>query len=230
MDGALWNTSVYGGSLSIVLILTWPFLALSAREFTKSYFGFWVAIAFIWVSSLPSILLLFISPPPSFSCSLLRDTLLLSSPSSIPSGRCDRTSMMFWWEERDTFLVQPSPPVSLPLFSHLPPFPPSSLFPHSSTPISLTVLSSIRSTHNSSFDARSAQVLCARGNGVEGCVLLPRQAGGRGQACPRPLLTMLLQADAEQGQPQEINMVNMQPVPAPAQPMGTGETIMSGQA
>ena len=138
MDRALWNTSVYGGSLSIVLILIWPILALPAREFTKSYFGFWVAIAFIWVSSLPSILLLFISPPPSFSCSLLRDTLLLSSPSSIPSGRCDRTFMMFWWEASDMFQVQSLVLLSssrlLPSSPRPPPLPPlsSSSFLYSS--------------------------------------------------------------------------------------------------
>ena len=38
----------FGGGLSIVLIILWPLLALPQETFSKSYWGWWVAIAFIW--------------------------------------------------------------------------------------------------------------------------------------------------------------------------------------
>jgi hypothetical protein len=38
----------FGGGLSLILIIIWPLLALPQEVFTKSYWGWWVAIAFIW--------------------------------------------------------------------------------------------------------------------------------------------------------------------------------------
>jgi Na+/proline symporter len=38
----------FGGGLSFVLIVLWPLLALPEVNFSKSHWGFWVAIAFIW--------------------------------------------------------------------------------------------------------------------------------------------------------------------------------------
>jgi len=38
----------FGGGLSFVLIIVWPLLSLPQTTFTKSYWGWWVAIAFIW--------------------------------------------------------------------------------------------------------------------------------------------------------------------------------------
>ena len=34
--------------MTLIMIFLWPALALPADTFTKSYFGWWVAIAFIW--------------------------------------------------------------------------------------------------------------------------------------------------------------------------------------
>jgi len=34
--------------MTFVLIIAWPLLALPADPFSRSYFGWWVAIAFIW--------------------------------------------------------------------------------------------------------------------------------------------------------------------------------------
>jgi hypothetical protein len=39
---------MFGGGLSLVLIIIWPLLTLPQGTFTKSYWGWWVAIAFIW--------------------------------------------------------------------------------------------------------------------------------------------------------------------------------------
>jgi hypothetical protein len=48
MDIAYKWTVRTGSLMTFVLILAWPLLALPQYTFTKSYFGFWVAIAFIW--------------------------------------------------------------------------------------------------------------------------------------------------------------------------------------
>eukprot|EP00960_Hanusia_phi_P044496 756670-Hanusia_phi.AAC.12 len=48
MDNAYYWVTRGGALLSIVLILIWPLLALPENPFSKSYFGWWVAIAFIW--------------------------------------------------------------------------------------------------------------------------------------------------------------------------------------
>jgi hypothetical protein len=48
MDIAYKWTVRTGSLMTFVLIFAWPLLALPQYTFTKSYFGFWVAIAFIW--------------------------------------------------------------------------------------------------------------------------------------------------------------------------------------
>jgi len=48
MTVALRWTYITGGILSFVLIIAWPLLTLPQYNFTKSYWGWWVAIAFIW--------------------------------------------------------------------------------------------------------------------------------------------------------------------------------------
>jgi len=41
--------TLYGAAImSLVLLILWPALSLPAATFSKSYFGFWVALAFIW--------------------------------------------------------------------------------------------------------------------------------------------------------------------------------------
>jgi len=41
--------TLYGAAImSFVLLILWPALSLPAGTFSKSYFGFWVALAFIW--------------------------------------------------------------------------------------------------------------------------------------------------------------------------------------
>ncbi len=37
-----------GGTLTIVLLILWPVLALPAKVFSEGYFTFWVIIAMIW--------------------------------------------------------------------------------------------------------------------------------------------------------------------------------------
>ena len=48
MDKAYWYTTVGAAVMSIVLVVLWPALALPADPFSKSYFTWWVTIAFIW--------------------------------------------------------------------------------------------------------------------------------------------------------------------------------------
>jgi len=48
LDKVLAFSYRFGGGLSFVLIIIWPLLALCQPVFTKSYWGWWVAIAFIW--------------------------------------------------------------------------------------------------------------------------------------------------------------------------------------
>merc|ERR1711966_96615 len=48
MDIAYTWTVRTGSLMTFVLIVAWPLLALPQYSFSKSYFGFWVAIAFIW--------------------------------------------------------------------------------------------------------------------------------------------------------------------------------------
>jgi SSS family transporter len=48
MDIAYTWTVRTGSLMTFVLIIAWPLLALPQYTFSKSYFGFWVAIAFIW--------------------------------------------------------------------------------------------------------------------------------------------------------------------------------------
>ena len=48
LDQAYVRTIWFAAILMFVLILLWPALSLPAGTFTRSYFGFWVAIAFIW--------------------------------------------------------------------------------------------------------------------------------------------------------------------------------------
>lgn len=48
MDIAYKWTVRTGSLMTFVLIVAWPLLALPQYTFSKSYFGFWVAIAFIW--------------------------------------------------------------------------------------------------------------------------------------------------------------------------------------
>jgi SSS family transporter len=48
MDEA-YKWTLYGaGIMTVVLIFLWPALSLPAATFSSSYFGFWVALAFIW--------------------------------------------------------------------------------------------------------------------------------------------------------------------------------------
>lgn len=48
MNAALKWTYITGGVLSVVLIILWPLLSLPQKNFTKPYWAWWVAIAFIW--------------------------------------------------------------------------------------------------------------------------------------------------------------------------------------
>eukprot|EP00285_Hemiselmis_virescens_P008888 CAMPEP_0173392260 /NCGR_PEP_ID=MMETSP1356-20130122/18847_1 /TAXON_ID=77927 ORGANISM="Hemiselmis virescens, Strain PCC157" /NCGR_SAMPLE_ID=MMETSP1356 /ASSEMBLY_ACC=CAM_ASM_000847 /LENGTH=820 /DNA_ID=CAMNT_0014350007 /DNA_START=20 /DNA_END=2482 /DNA_ORIENTATION=- len=48
MDVALKWTTRTGALMTFVLLIAWPLLALPQKNFTKSYWGWWVAIAFIW--------------------------------------------------------------------------------------------------------------------------------------------------------------------------------------
>jgi hypothetical protein len=48
MNNALKWTYISGSILTVILIFAWPLLTLPQPNFTKSYWGWWVAIAFIW--------------------------------------------------------------------------------------------------------------------------------------------------------------------------------------
>lgn len=45
---ALRWTYITGGTLTLVLLILWPILALPAGVFSQSYFTMWVVIALIW--------------------------------------------------------------------------------------------------------------------------------------------------------------------------------------
>jgi hypothetical protein len=45
---ALRWTYITGGTLTLVLVVAWPLLALPAGVFSKSYFTMWIIIAMIW--------------------------------------------------------------------------------------------------------------------------------------------------------------------------------------
>jgi hypothetical protein len=48
MNIALKWTYITGSVLTFILIFAWPLLTLPQQNFTKSYWGWWVAICFIW--------------------------------------------------------------------------------------------------------------------------------------------------------------------------------------
>ena len=48
MDKAYTYTSYGAMGVSLLLVVIWPLLSLPADPFSKGYFAFWVAIAFIW--------------------------------------------------------------------------------------------------------------------------------------------------------------------------------------
>lgn len=48
MDRAYYWTTRTGAVMTFVLLVAWPLLALPQYNFTKSYWGWWVAVAFIW--------------------------------------------------------------------------------------------------------------------------------------------------------------------------------------
>ena len=48
MDTAYKWTTWGAGIMSLVLVILWPLLSLPADPFSKSYFAFWVGLAFIW--------------------------------------------------------------------------------------------------------------------------------------------------------------------------------------
>jgi hypothetical protein len=45
---ALRWTYITGGTLTLVLVVAWPLLALPAGVFSKGYFTMWIIIAMIW--------------------------------------------------------------------------------------------------------------------------------------------------------------------------------------
>jgi hypothetical protein len=45
---ALRWTYITGGTLTLVLVVAWPLLALPAGVFSKGYFTMWIIIAIIW--------------------------------------------------------------------------------------------------------------------------------------------------------------------------------------
>lgn len=45
---ALRWTYITGGTLTLVLVIAWPLLALPAGVFSKGYFTMWIVIAMIW--------------------------------------------------------------------------------------------------------------------------------------------------------------------------------------
>ncbi len=48
LDRVIKFTWVTGGTLTLVLLILWPILALPAKVFSEGYFTFWVIIAMIW--------------------------------------------------------------------------------------------------------------------------------------------------------------------------------------
>jgi hypothetical protein len=45
---ALRWTYITGGTLTLVLVVAWPLLALPAGVFSKGYFTMWIVIAIVW--------------------------------------------------------------------------------------------------------------------------------------------------------------------------------------
>jgi hypothetical protein len=45
---ALRWTYITGGTLTLVLVVAWPLLALPAGVFSKGYFTMWIIIAIVW--------------------------------------------------------------------------------------------------------------------------------------------------------------------------------------
>ena len=97
LDKVLAFSYRFGGGLSVVLIIIWPLLALCQPVFTKSYWGWWVAIAFIWGHCAAAICIVYPlyqarSPPhprpftPSFPARKLQ---LRRRPASPPLGDSD---------------------------------------------------------------------------------------------------------------------------------------------